>query len=78
MGNWSIYIAPDEERLLKKRIEALAEKNRWSFSQAVGAVLREHLIDEKKSVPDEEGWFRMSSAAFFEGYTEKDSVYDDL
>ncbi|MBI4373479.1 MAG: hypothetical protein HY542_01250 [Deltaproteobacteria bacterium] len=78
MGNWSVYVAPEEERLLKKRIEDLAAKNRWSFSQAVSAILREHLIDEKKRIPDDEGWSRVSTEAFFGGYSEKDGIYDDL
>ena len=78
MSYWSIYVSPDEEKTLKERIGKIAEKKRWSFSQAVIGLLREHLIDEKKRISDEEAWTLLTAESFFEGYSEKDSAYDSL
>ncbi len=78
MGNWTIYVAEDEEKLLKKKIQEIAGRNRWSFSQAVSGVLREHLIDEKQRISDDVLWNLLSAQSFFEGYSEKDAVYDAL
>lgn len=78
MGTWSVYVSPEEESLLKGKIEEVAEQNRWSFSQAVAGILKEHLIDEKKRISDEEGWTLLTARDFFSGYSEKDSAYDDL
>lgn len=78
MGNWSIYVSPEEENLLKEKIEQVARDNRWSFSQAVAGILREHLIEEKKRISDEMGWSLLTARSFFEGYSEKDAVYDDV
>ncbi len=78
MGNWSIYVAPEDESLLKKKIQEIAERNRWSFSQAISGILREHLVQEGKCLSDEEGWALLTARSFFEGYSEKDSVYDRL
>ncbi len=78
MSTWSVYISPEEERLLKKKVEEIAEKNRWSFSQAVAGILKEHLIDEKNRLSEEEGWALFAAREFFAGYSEKDSAYDDL
>ncbi len=78
MSTWSIYVSPEEEKLLKKRVQEIAEENRWSFSQAVAGILREHLIDEKNRLSEEEGWTVLTARQFFSGYSEKDSVYDDL
>lgn len=77
MGNWSIYVSPEEETLLKEKIEKIAEENRWSFSQAVAGILREHLIEEKRRLPDAMGWSLLTARSFFEGYSEKDNLYDD-
>lgn len=78
MGNWSVYVSPDEESLLKEKIKKIAEENRWSFSQAVAGILREHLIEEKKRLSDETGWALLTARSFFEGYMEKDNIYDDV
>jgi len=78
MGYWSVYISKEDERALKKKLEQVAAKRRWSFSQAVAEALKEHLIDEGKCLSDEEAWQKLSAKAFFEGYSEKDSVYDRL
>lgn len=78
MSSWSIYIAPEEEKLLKGKIDSLAKKNRWSFSQAISEILREHLIEEKKRIPDEKAWEMMGTTSFFEGYCDQDSIYDAL
>ena len=78
MANWSIYVAPEEEALLKKKIEEIAKKNRWSFSQAVSGILKDHLIHEKKKLPDSASWELTTAQSFFEGYSEKDSAYDVL
>ncbi len=47
MAYWSVYVSKDDERSLKKKIERIAETNRWSFSQAVTGILREHLLEEQ-------------------------------
>lgn len=78
MGNWSIYVSPEEENLLKREIEKIAEENRWSFSQAVAGILKEHLIEEKKRLSDEMGWDLLTARSFFAGYSEKDGLYDDV
>ncbi len=78
MGNWTIYLAPDEEKLLKKKLQEIANRNRWSFSQAVSGVLREHLIEEKKKLADDVLWNLLSAQSFFEGSAEKDAIYDTL
>lgn len=78
MGYWSVYVSREDERDLKKILAKIAREKRWSFSQAVSSVLREHLLIEKKRVSDEEGWEDLTTRAFFEGYSEKDEVYDSL
>ena len=78
MSYWSIYISAEDERALKKKVKEIAEKHRWSFSQAISGILREHLIEEKKRIPDDESWGLLTSQAFFEGYSEQDSIYDSL
>jgi hypothetical protein len=78
MGVWSIYVSEAEEKVLKKRIEQVAAKRRWSFSQAVSGLLKEHFIDEKTSVFGEDEWNSWSAKSFFDGYPEKDSIYDKL
>ena len=78
MGNWSIYVAPEDESLLKKKIQEIAKTKRWSFSQAISELLREHLIQEGKCLSDEEGWALLTARSFFEAYSEQDSVYDRL
>ena len=78
MSYWSIYVSMADEKALKKRIQQIAEKKRWSFSQAVSGILREHLIEEQKRKPEKEDWQMMAAQAFFEGYSDKDSVYDSL
>ena len=78
MAYWSIYVSPNEEKSLKKTIQKIAEKHRWSFSQAVTGLLREHLIEKKNSLSDNETWNLMSSQSFFEGYPEEDGIYDAL
>ncbi|HBF13754.1 MAG TPA: hypothetical protein DDW49_10305 [Deltaproteobacteria bacterium] len=78
MSVWSVYVSPEDEKLLKKKIEKIAEKRHWSFSQAVSGLLREHLLEENKLLSDDESWSLMSAKAFFDGYSEKDSVYDQL
>ncbi|OGQ07551.1 MAG: hypothetical protein A3G32_01355 [Deltaproteobacteria bacterium RIFCSPLOWO2_12_FULL_40_28] len=78
MSYWSIYISKKEEKLLRKPIETIAKKNRWSFSQAVSGILRQHLIEEKKRLSDEDNWQKLTTQAFFEDDEEKDSIYDTL
>ena len=78
MGVWSIYVSETDEKLLKKRIQQVADQRRWSFSQAISGLLREHLIDEKTAVSNRDPWDTLSAQEFFDGYTEKDSVYDKL
>lgn len=78
MAYWSIYLSPAEERILKRKVKNIAEKKRWSFSQAVTGILREHLIEERKRIPDEEVWTLLTAKAFFEGYSKQDEVYDSL
>ncbi len=78
MAYWSVYVSKEDEGALKKALEKLAQARKWSFSQAVAEVLREHLLDEGKCLPDGERWDRLAARQFFEGYSEKDSVYDKL
>lgn len=78
MGIWSVYVSEEDEELLKTKIKEISAKRRWSFSQAVSEILREHLIDEPKSLSDEARWQMMTAFSFFEGYAEKDSIYDSL
>lgn len=78
MAYWSVYVSKQDERLLKGIIQKVAEKKRWSFSQAVSGILREHLIDEKKRLSEEETWDLMTAGSFFDGYSHKDSIYDKL
>ena len=78
MGYWSIYVPKEEEKILKKKIEKIADEKRWSFSQAVSEILREHLIEEKKRISDEIGWQMATAESFFEGYSDQDSIYDTL
>jgi hypothetical protein len=78
MSVWSIYISPADERLLKKKIEQIAKKRRWSFSQAISGLLREHLLEERNRLSDEESWSLMSAQSFFEGFSGQDSIYDKL
>ena len=78
MAYWSVYLSKEDEGFLKPLIEKIATAKRWSFSQAVSALLREHLIEEKSQVPDNATWDQMTATAFFEGYSEKDSIYDSL
>lgn len=78
MSTWSIYVSPEEEGILKKKVEEVAEKNRWSFSQAVAGILKEHLIDEKNRLSAEEGWTLLTAREFFSGYSDKDDLYNDL
>lgn len=78
MAYWSVYVSKEEEKLLKGHIQQIADKNRWSFSQAVSGILKEHLIDEKKRISDEQTWNLLTAQSFFEGYPEEDSIYDSL
>jgi metal-responsive CopG/Arc/MetJ family transcriptional regulator len=78
MGYWSIYVTKEDEKLLKKKLDEIAAKKRWSFSQAISETLREHLIEEKNRRSDEETWNSLASNSFLEGYSEKDSIYDTL
>lgn len=78
MGYWSVYVSRDDDRELKEILNKIAEKKRWSFSQAVAAVLREHLLEEKRRISDEESWNHLAAQAFFEGYSEADEIYDSL
>ncbi len=78
MSYWSVYVSKEDEKALKKKIEKIAQKNRWSFSQAVTGLLREHLLEDSTPLPEEDSWQRLSTQAFFEGYSEKDSIYDTL
>lgn len=78
MSYWSIYVSKEDESALKKAVQKIADKNRWSFSQAVSGILREHLIEERKRISEDENWTLLSTQAFFEGYPEKDSIYDTL
>lgn len=78
MSYWSVYISKEDEKALKNQINRVAKEKRWSFSQAVTGILREHLIDEKKRLTDDESWMMLSTRSFFEGYPEKDGIYDTL
>lgn len=78
MSNWSIYVSPEEEKLLKKKIQSVANKNRWSFSQAITGILKEHLIEENSQVSAQDEWNILSAHTFFDGYSDKDSIYDTL
>lgn len=78
MSYWSVYVSKEEETALKGKIQKIAQKNRWSFSQAVTGILREHLIEEQKKISDEQSWAFLTTNAFFEGYSEKDTIYDSL
>ncbi len=78
MSYWSIYVSKEDEKTLKNAVQKIADKHRWSFSQAVSGILREHLIEEKKRISEEESWDLLSTQTFFEGYSEKDSIYDTL
>lgn len=78
MAYWSVYVSEEDEALLKKLIEKLAKKNRWSFSQAVTGILMEHLIEEKNKISDDHAWQMETAQSFFEGYSDKDAIYDSL
>jgi hypothetical protein len=78
MAYWSVYVSKEDEKVLKRILEKLAQSRRWSFSQAVAEVLREHLLGEGKCLSEEEGWNRLSAQQFFEAYSERDAVYDRL
>ena len=78
MSYWSVYVSQEDEGVLKKELEHIAKKKRWSFSQAVTGILREHLIEEKKLPGETTSWEAISTQSFFEGYSEKDSLYDRL
>ena len=78
MAYWSIYVSDDEEKTLKSKILRIAERKRWSFSQAVSGILREHLLEEKNCMTDDQAWALLTTQSFFEGYSERDSAYDDL
>lgn len=78
MAIWSVYVAPSEAKILKRKIRKIAKKKRWSFSQAVSGIIREHLLNEGGGLSEEGGWASMASRSFFDGYSEKDSVYDRL
>jgi hypothetical protein len=78
MAYWSVYVSKEDEVSLKRALEKLAQSRRWSFSQAVAEVLREHLIEEGKCLSEDERWDRLAARQFFEGYSEKDAVYDKL
>ena len=78
MSYWSIYVSKEDEKALEKKVRQIAQKNRWSFSQAVSGILREHLIEERKKISDSENWALLTTRSFFEGYSEKDSIYDSL
>ena len=80
MAYWSIYVSPDEEKPLKKTIQELAKKQRWSFSQAVTGLLREHLLEKKNRISDNDAWDLITAKAFFEDYPQddKENIYDSL
>ncbi|MBI4411599.1 MAG: hypothetical protein HY541_03850 [Deltaproteobacteria bacterium] len=78
MSYWSVYVSQEDERALKGKVLQIAKKNRWSFSQAVSGILREHLIEEGKRISDSENWALLTTRAFFEGYPERDGIYDTL
>ena len=78
MGYWSVYVSKEDEKILKKKLEQVAQKMHWSFSQAVAGVLREHLVEEGERMSDEELWKRLSTKSFFNRYSEKDSIYDKI
>lgn len=78
MSYWSVYVSQEDEKALKKKLQQIAKKNRWSFSQAVSGILREHLIEERKRISDSESWSLLTTRGFFEGYPERDSIYDSL
>jgi hypothetical protein len=78
MGYWSVYVSKEDEKVLKNKIKKIAERHHWSFSQAVSVLLKEHLIEERKPLSEEKNWELLSAQTFFEGYSEKDSLYDAL
>jgi hypothetical protein len=78
MAYWSVYVSKEDESTLKQALEKLANARKWSFSQAVAEVLREHLIEEGKCLSEDERWGRIAARQFFEGYSEKDAAYDKL
>lgn len=78
MAYWSVYVSKEDEKVLKKALEKLVQTRRWSFSQAVAEVLREHLLEEGKCLTEGERWGRLAAGSFFEGYPERDAVYDKL
>ena len=78
MAYWSVYVSKEDEIPLKKALEKMAQARKWSFSQAVAEVLREHLLEEGKCLAESERWDRLAASQFFEGYSEKDSAYDKL
>jgi len=78
MAYWSVYVSKEDEGILKKALEKLAQARKWSFSQAVAEVLREHLLEEGKCLSEDQRWDRLAAKQFFEGYTERDAAYDKL
>ena len=78
MAYWSVYVSKEDERKLKGKIQSIADENRWSFSQAIAAILHEHLIEEKKKISEEKEWDKQAIQSFFDGYPEKDKIYDTL
>ncbi len=78
MAYWSVYVSKDDEKALQKALERIAHARRWSFSQAVAEVLREHLLEEGKCLTEAERWGRLAAVSFFEGYPERDAVYDKI
>lgn len=78
MSYWSLYVSKTDEKLLKKKIEQVAQKNHWSFSQAVLIILREHLLEEDRSKGDDDTWQMLTARSFFAEDSLQDSVYDKL
>lgn len=78
MSYWSVYVSEEDNGLLKRELEKIARKNRWSFSQAITGVLREHLVEEKKLPKKGIPWETLAAQSFFEGYPERDSIYDQI
>jgi hypothetical protein len=78
MSYWSVYVSRADEKLLKKKIEQVAQKNHWSFSQTVLIILREHLIGKDRAGDDEGDWQRLAAHSFFAEDSLQDSVYDKL
>ena len=78
MAYWSVYVSKNDEKALKKALEKVAQTRRWSFSQAVAEVLREHLLGEGMCLTEGERWSRLAAESFFEGYPERDAVYDKI